>query len=294
MVSTNGFDWLNDYVDLDRYPIHELDSSAGMALIGRAHEMMERDTLCLLEGFLRDSAVESLSAEITELEAEAHPVDYQCTLYSWRNNAGFPADHPRSQLPRRNCRVISTDQLTPASACMELFQFDELTEFVRRLLGYDQLYRVICPTLSIQINVMQEHECFGWHFDTNDGVVSFTIQNPELGGGFEYVPLIRNENDENYPAVARILDCSDLPRQAELSAGTFSLFLGRRSLHRVAPVGKTRVSRQSLLFSYDQKRNQVFASETQRRLSSASPEPYRGALSPLNSPAEPLKCRRDS
>ena len=269
---------LNFYIDLDRYPLHELDSKDGIALVQAAHEMMSRDTLCLFAGFLRAPAVAQLSAEITALETTAHPVDHRSTPYGWMDNAGFAQDHPRSQLLRRNCRVISTDMLDRAGPCMERSQFDQLTEFVRRLLGFDRLYRSVCPTLSIQVNVMRQRQRFGWHFDTNDGVVSFIIQNPDNGGGFEYAPLIRDEDDENYAAVARILDGSDRPRQPAMPSGSFSLFLGRRSLHRVAVVGKTRRSRQSLLFSYDRKPDSVFPLATRQRLTSASPEPYLGAL----------------
>jgi hypothetical protein len=269
---------LDGYVDLDRYPIHELDSKAGRELVQRAHEMMARDTLCVFEGFLRAAAVNRLAGEISALQASAHRVDYPSTLYGWMDNAGFPADHPRSQLPRRNCGVISTDMFAAGAACLELYGFDQLTEFVRRLLGFDTLYRSACPTLAVQINVMREQDRFGWHFDTNDGVVSLTIQNAEIGGGFEYAPLIRDETDENYAGVKRILDGEDQPRQPAMPEGTFSLFLGRRSLHRVAPVGPTRFSRQSLLLSYDQKPGTVFPAETCRRLTSTSPAPYLGAL----------------
>lgn len=271
---------LNFYVDLDRYPIHDLDSGAGQALIARSHEVMYRDTLFVLEGFLREEAIRMLSAEITQLQSAAHKIDYCSTPYGWMNNTSFPPDHPRSQLPRRNCGVITADLLHPAGACMELFAFDELTEFIRRLLRYDTLYRAACPTLSVQINVMDEGEQFGWHFNTNDGVVSFTIQNAESGGGFEYAPLIRDEDEENYSGVERILNNVDAPRRPGMPPGTFSLFLGRRSLHRVAPVGQTTRKRQSLLYSYDQKPNMVFPKKTYQRITSESPEPYLGALTP--------------
>ena len=276
------FDRLNTYIDLDRYPLHEPDSSAGKALITQAQQMMARDTLCLLDGFLREAAVSALSAEITPLEAEAHQLDYLCTPYGWMNNASFPPDHPRSQLLERSCSTITTEMLNPGGACMELYGFDELTEFVRRLLNYDTLYRTACPTLSVQINIMDERESFGWHFDTNDGVVSFTIQNADNGGGFEYAPLIRAEDDENYAAVTRILSGADKPQQPRQTPGTLSLFLGRRSLHRSAPVGPTLHKRQSLLFSYDRNPGVVFPEMTCRRLTQGSPEPYLGALTPTN------------
>jgi hypothetical protein len=163
-----------------------------------------------------------------------------------------------------------------------LYGFDALTEFVRLMLRYDTLYRTDCPTLSVQINVMDQSESFGWHFDTNDGVVSFAIQNPDNGGGFEYAPLIRDEGNENYGSVARILSGTDRPRQPDIAPGTLSLFLGRRSLHRVAPVGPTRLKRQSLLFSYDRNPGMIFPEKTCQRITSASPEPYLGSLTPVS------------
>lgn len=282
MTYTNSHtDRLNRYIDLDRYPIHEPDSRAARELIEAGHAMMARDTLCLFDGFLRPAAIARLRDEITALEPRSHQVDYPCTLYGWMNNAGFADDHPRSRLLRRRCGVITTDLLDVAGPCLELYRFDELTGFVRRLLEFENLYRSECPTLSVQINVMRADESFEWHFDTNDGVVSFTIQNADAGGGFEYVPLIRDEDDENYAAVAAILDGTDTPRQPALRPGCFSLFLGRRSLHRVAPVGATANSRQSLLFSYDHSPGHVFPAKTRERLTSGSREAYRGALTPV-------------
>ncbi|MGI9319382.1 MAG: hypothetical protein ACR2QW_18790 [bacterium] len=269
---------LNYFVDLDRYPIHDLDSEAGQAMVSRFQKMMARDTLCLMEGFLRAPAVTLLSSEITTLETRAHRIDYPCTIYGWMDNSGFSPEHPRSQLLRRHCGVISTELIDPKGPCTELFEFDQLTEFIRRLLGYDMLYRSACPTLSIQINVMQEDESFDWHFDTNDGVVSLTVQNADKGGNFEFAPLIRSEDDENYGGVANILNGVDQPNRPEMPPGTLSLFLGRRSLHRVAPVGPTSRARQSILYSYDQKPGMVFPAKTCERITSSSREPYNGAL----------------
>ena len=148
-------DRLNAYIDLDCYPVHELDSTPGQKLIKDAQAMMRNETICLFEGFLRPDAVSKLSSEIITLEAHAHKVNYLSTAYGWMNNTGFPSEHPRSQLLRRQCGVISKDMLDHKDPCNELYEFDELTDFIRRLLGYDQLYRTACPTLSIQINIMR-------------------------------------------------------------------------------------------------------------------------------------------
>ena len=271
---------LNHFVNLDNYPIHEPESSAYESLIAEGHEMMGSHSICLLEGFLRPKAVEELNSEITALEQNAYNVEYLSTAYGWMNNSGFPDEHPRSQLFLRKCGVITTDQVPLHGACFELYKFDALTEFVRRLLKFKTLYRVDCPTLAIQINVMDKDDNFGWHFDTNDGVVSFSIQNAENGGYFEYAPLIRSEEKENYSNVAQIMAGNEQPVRLDSPPGTFSLFLGRRSLHRVSEVDTTTKKRQSLLFSYDREPGMVFPEKTQQRLTSKSSEPYLGQLTP--------------
>ena len=269
---------LNYFVDLETYPIDRLDSEAGQDLLNRAHLMMKEDTLVEFPKFLRSRAVGALTEELTALDSSAHRVDYMSTPYGWMDNSGFAPDHPRSALFRRNCGTITTELFSEDSLSKRLFQVDELTEFIRRMLGYETLYRSACSTLSIQVNVMHEGDRFDWHFDTNDGVVSFMIQNADTGGAFEYVPLIRDEDDENYDTVSNVFDGSHEPRRQTASAGTLLLFLGRRSIHRVAPVGATERSRLSLLFSYDRTPGMVFPVESCQRIISSSDKPYLGAL----------------
>lgn len=272
-------DRLNDYIDLDRYPIHDLDSVDGQVLVDSCHQMMRTDTLVNLPGFLRSSAVDRLQRELEPLSNNARQQDYLATAYGWMNNDGFTPDHPRGKMFDRRCGVITTDMLNSAGPSWELFRFDELTRFVQRLLSAATLYRSECPTLSIQVNTMNSEESFGWHYDTNDGVVSFTIQNPDEGGQFQYAPLIRDEDNEHYEEVAKLMDGVKLPRSPLQEPGTFALFLGRRSIHRVAPVGKTMRPRISLLYSYDENPGMVFPEQTCRRFTHPSNKPYRGALS---------------
>ena len=268
---------LDYFVNLETYPIDRLGSEAGQNLLNRANRMMKEDTLVEFPDFLRSQVIVALAEELTALESNAHQIDYMSTPYGWMNNSEFSPNHPRSALFRRNCGTITTELFSEDSLSKRLFQVDELTEFIRRMLGYETLYRSACSTLSIQVNVMHEGDRFDWHFDTNDGVVSFMIQNADTGGAFEYVPLIRDEDDENYDTVSNVFDGSHEPRRQTASAGTLLLFLGRRSIHRVAPVGATERSRLSLLFSYDRTPGMVFPVESCQRIISSSDKPYLGA-----------------
>ena len=102
----------------------------------------------------------------------------------------------------------------------------------------------------------------GWHYDPNDGVITLMLQPSESGGEFEYAPYIRNEQEENYTDVKRLFDSPDTEAQRiKLEAGTFTLFNGRFSMHRVRPVGSTKQPRIVAIFSYDQRPDMVFSQD---------------------------------
>ena len=265
-----------DFIDLDRYPLNNLDSPLGRTLVEDCQQMMREHAICALKGFLRPASVRALSNEVASLEDAMRRVDFRATPYGWLKNSGFAENHPRSRLFNRRCGALTADQLNPKGPCTQLFQFAELTEFVRRLLGYESLFNSACPNISVRLNIMQQGDEFGWHYDTNDGAVSLVLQDAQEGGAFEYAPLIRSEEDENYDRVSSIFSGRASPVVADAPAGTFILFMGRRSLHRVAPVGNTQKSRQTLLFSYDRKPGMVFPEKIRKRMLEPSPEPFLG------------------
>lgn len=267
---------LAHFVDLERYPIHDLTSPRVGAIIARGQEMMRDEALCQLPNFLTAEGTEELAGEISSLEDRARRNDHLATAYGWMNNKGFADDHERRLLHRRDVSILTTEQLAPDGPSMVLFMFDELTEFVRRLLGFDTLYRWACPTLGVMINVMREDQCFGWHYDANDYAVSLMVQDAERGGAFEWAPFIRDEGDENYPGVRRLFEGHDPPRSTRIPAGTFTLFLGRRSMHRVAPVGATDRARMTLLYSYDRKPDMVSPESVCRRVLYPTTTPFLG------------------
>jgi hypothetical protein len=53
-------------------------------------------------------------------------------------------------------------------------------------------------------------------------------------------------------------------REPCLPAGTFMRFKGRRSVHRVSPVGKTSKPRRIVLYSYDEQPNMAFSEPSQK------------------------------
>ena len=87
--------------------------------------------------------------------------------------------------------------------------------------------------------------------DTNAAVASLVIEAPRAGGQFEWAPFSRDEGDENYPEMRKVFDgSSSLLRSYELVPGDLVLFRGRRSAHRVAPLGRDGGRRVVALLSY--------------------------------------------
>jgi hypothetical protein len=131
---------------------------------------------------------------------------------------------------------------------------------VRQALGEDTLHLSACPHLGLTAQVSGPGDRNGWHYDTNDYVISLMLQAADCGGEFEYAPYIRSQTDEKYDAVAKVFEDPDQYAQRHLiPPGTFTLFKGDLSLHRVRPVGETARKRLVALFSYHHAPGQVFS-----------------------------------
>ena len=264
-------------VDLAKYPIDELESPAAQELIAACRRDLDERALCLLPGFVKPDALGQMAAQAEAMAAVGYTNDNLRTAYSFLCNRGFPPEHPRSALFLSQSTSVLADQFPQDNLIAALYGWDPLTDFVREALGCERLYRSACPQLSLMVTVMHEGGTLGWHFDTNDGVVSLLLQQPDEGGCFEYAPYIRSEEDENYPAMAQLFAGEpDTAIRPDMAAGTFVLFKGRRSCHRVSTVGRTAGPRMIALLSYDERPDMVFPESTVRNAKSTSSEPFLG------------------
>lgn len=271
---------LAQMLDLERYPITAIGQSVGRTLVAECHRRLEEHSICLLPGFIRAGALQALIDESATLAPEAYRTDRLRTPYSWRCNTGFPPDHPRSALHPNRLGGILGRQFPQEALLRRLYEWSPLTEFVRQVLGFETLYPCVDPHVSFTIHVMEEKDELAWHFDTNDGVVSLLLEQADTGGDFECAPYIRSEDDENYAAVTRLFrGDTSLCVRPDMPRGTFVLFNGRRSCHRVTPVGPTRRPRTIAIFSYDEQPGMVFDEGTSNEYLQPTSEPYYGQTS---------------
>ncbi len=241
-------------VDLERYPIRDLDSAAVAALVAECRRQMSATGACLLPGFLLPAATAALAEEAAALAPLAHRTPAsRSTSYLEAPDESFPEGHPKRRLQTTSVGAVAYDLIPPRSRIRELYECDGMLAFLARALGKERLYRYADPLGALNVAVMTAGEHLLWHFDQTDFVVSLLLQRCAKGGVFEYVPYIRTPAEPNYDKVWRLLDGDRAGViEVDMAPGTLALFEGRYSIHRVSEIMSER-PRLIALLGYDTK-----------------------------------------
>jgi hypothetical protein len=254
---------LNQIIDLDRYPLDQLDSPKGKALVAQCQHDLNTQAASALQNFIRPEAVKRLTVEAETLI----PSSYR---FVGKPRQTYPDADPAAELDpiaksvrgmkhaNSNNQVLNY-QIPNNSDLRVMFLWPQLCEFVRRVRRVETLYPSQCPHLGLTMKAAFEGDNDGWHYDPNDGVVTLLLQSPDEGGEFEYAPNIRDKTDENYEGVRRLFENPDkVGLRVNQGPGTLTFFNGRNSMHRVRQVGETRKPRIVGIFSFDQRPDQIF------------------------------------
>ena len=265
-----------DLIDLARYPITAPELPAYRRIVAEGRAALDDRAVYTLPGFLTADAVAALVDEGDRQVRDAGhrevgygtpykeihsqdlgPGEVGLTADTVDSVNSLPADHPRRRTYRRATHGAHYEDFRPDAVIARLYESDALTDFVGDVLGH-RIYRCADRRLSLAIVDIVKGGELGWHFDYNDFVVTILLRPAARGGCFEVAPLIRDDDDENYEGVARVLD-GDHPavRAVPMAPGTMCLFKGRRSLHRVSPVESDQ-SRLNAVLSYDRRPDVMF------------------------------------
>lgn len=249
-------------VDVGRYPLEDLDSRDGQAFLASCRSGLEEQSICVLEGFLQPRALAGMVRESSALIPLGYYYDRPRTSYEGNDyvDRTWPAGHPRTIEHVNRYRQVLNYQIPNDSLVRSVFHWPALTEFVRRMLGFDTLYTSACPHLALTLQIAHEGDSNGWHFDSNNGNITLLIQAPDTGGAFEYVPDLRADHDEHYEDVRAVFEAPGKRAvRTDIRPGTLVLFNGKYALHRVSPVGPTKRPRIIAIFSYDKRPDQLFS-----------------------------------
>jgi len=235
---------LEDFIDLEQFPLHDLNSPKRAALVEQCRKDLEAYGCSHIPSFLKPSAVEEMRAEAIRLMAHARPADAFVNPYFTADDPSLPEDHPKRFFENRTSSFINSDCIEPQSILRKIYDSDVMVHFIADCLNQGPVYRWADPLGRCPYSVMRDGDYFPWHYDGNEFTVSMLVQAAEQGGDFEYVPNLRNPNSENFDDVREVLNGKrDRVRVLKLREGDLQLFKGRYSMHRVTQThgAKTRI-----------------------------------------------------
>ncbi len=225
-----------EMVDLERYPIADLNSARGRAFARQCRQEYLDTGLCMLAEFITPRAREILAAEANALSARAYFCDNTHNAYLTAADPRLPPDDVARRRQRTYVGSVAYDRIGERARLRRLYLWDSLKDFIGFVLGKPEFHRFADALGACSINVFTDGGEHGWHFDESEFTVTLMLQSPESGGAFEYVPRIRGRPDEK-EIVAGVLNGEhggvvELP----FTAGALLIFGGRQTLHRVAKV----------------------------------------------------------
>jgi len=265
MTTTSAYE---DVVDLRRYPIGEPDGAEYRSLVQACRDQLRDRGVAQLSGFLAPAAVSEMIAESGRLADRAWSSDQSHTVYFRPPDESAGPDHPRALMQHSAKKGIACDLIPASAPIRRLYESDDLTAFIAAVLGKPVLYRSADPFDAVSIAVFEDGDELGWHFDNSEFSVTVMYTESEAGGHFDYRPGLRDEYDENYPAVRKVLlgdpgAAAEGPGQCSAAAegpgqcgavvrlptspGTLAVFRGQHALHRVTPVSGPRPRINSVL-----------------------------------------------
>lgn len=244
-----------EFIDLKKYPVDDLQNPLRAKLVGEFKSSIERMGVAEIEDFLTPAGIERMARESSAIEAKAFHNALVGNAYLDDPDPTLPADHTRKMTEKTALGALAYDQIPPDHLIRQIYEWDALMHFIADILALEKIYRYGDPMGALNIAVMKDGDYLRWHFDQTDFVTSLSIRNADEGGYFEYAPMIRTPNLENYHAVKSVIQgARDMVQLVENKPGTLVLFKGRHSLHRVTPI-KGKTSRLMGLFGYDTKPN---------------------------------------
>lgn len=226
---------MNDFIDLDRYPLQQLDQPIGRQLVRQCIEDIERKGMFTLQGFLRREIVDAMLPDLLQrIESESFTHSRDHNIYFDDELDQLPRDHPALARIKTVNHTLCGDQLP--DPLLRVYRWPNLADFLAKVMEKDVLYPMADPLACANVMGYFEGEGLNWHFDRSEFTCTLLLQAPRAGGEFQYRHNLRSEQDPNYDGIARLLRGDDSEvATLRLGAGDLNVFKGKNTAHRVTP-----------------------------------------------------------
>ena len=165
-------------VDLDRYPMLDLESAEGAAFARSCREEYLQTGLCMLKEFILPHVLPGLAAEAARFADDAYFCKSSHNAYLTEDDSSRAADDIERRQEQTFVGSVPYDRIDSRSQLNGLYQWDPLKNFIRFVLGKETLYRFADPFGACSINVFVDGGEHGWHFDESEFTVTLMLQPP--------------------------------------------------------------------------------------------------------------------
>ena len=222
-------------MNLSRYPIDAPKSPETQRLISDCRSELAETGMCLLPNFVSGTTLDCMRQEATALSPSAHYNEH------WRTSPRGGGDSKigeSTQATRASIRAIAFDQMRPESPSRQLYESDDLLNFVSAITDDPELYRCVDPLVSCHFSVFRDGDELGWHYDPKTNLVlTLQLQDADDGGHFEFANGVRSKEFDNAEIELAIIEGRyDNILSPDLRPGTLTIINGYSSFHRVTPV----------------------------------------------------------
>ena len=250
-------------MNLSRYPIDAPKSPETQRLISDCRSELAKTGMCLLPNFVSGSTLDRMRQEATALSPSAHYNEH------WRTSPRGGGDSKigeSTQATRASIWAIAFDQMRPESPSRQLYESDDLLNFVSAITDDPELYRCVDPLVSCHFSVFRDGDELGWHYDPKTNLVlTLQLQDADDGGHFEFANGVRSKEFDNAEIELAIIEGRyDNILSPDLRPGTLTIINGYSSFHRVTPVLGNR-ERIVTLLNYSKTPGYCFSDNIQQR-----------------------------
>ena len=191
---------LGDLVNLERYPIGDLRSVEGRALVDKARRDLQATGCASFPCFLTAAALSDAVAEATAAAPDAFETDDTHNAYQLSDtDATLLATHVRNQQMRTRVASTACDELDESRAIRALYACDELLGLVKAITGRS-VHRLADPLGAASINVFRSGWSHAWHYDESEFTVTLSLVQAAEGGAFEFTEPLRKTLIEAAPS----------------------------------------------------------------------------------------------
>jgi hypothetical protein len=247
-------------IDLDKYPLDQLDSDRGKALVEDCIERLRLDGMFTLSGFMKRDIIDQMLPTLYPMfEQESFTHAREHNIYFDDDIKDLESNHPAMTRVKTVNHTLCGDQIPDPVA--EIYFWPALTVFLARVMNKAVLFPMEDPLACVNVMGYYAGEELNWHFDRSEFTTTLLLQAPGEGGQFQYRQGLRSEENPNYEGVAKLLRGQD-PNVStlDLGAGDLNVFKGKNTAHRVTPLSGD-LMRIISVFSYFETPGRMFTDE---------------------------------